>query len=127
MINIVCMTGRVTKDPEVAPKQKGEGEYIRFELVQNIHGKAEYFKCVCFHKTTIGYIKRYCKKGCLVFVKGMLTTYEYNDPTGNRLIRYSIVVDKDQAQLMKSPKEDDECIIQQEIGIPGNAKEKQAP
>lgn len=125
MINIVCLTGRITKDPEVILKPKGEGEYIRFEIVQTIHGKAEYFKCVCFHRSTIGYIKRYYKKGCLVFIKGMLTTYEYSDPTGNRIARYSIVVDKDQAQLIKPPKAEDTSVIQQEIGVPGDVEEKQ--
>lgn len=103
MINLVCIEGRLTKDPETFKKTK---EYIKFRIAYKGKYKVEYFNCLCFHDSQIGYIQRYFEKNCFVLIKGKLSSFDEQDSSGNWITHTTIHVDKkDGALLLKPPKE----------------------
>lgn len=83
-MNIVILTGRLTKETELSNTQGGTG-YLRNGLAvkkdyKNKDGEydTDFYNFVAFGKTA-EYLNNYCNKGDLILLKGKLTTSKIND------------------------------------------------
>lgn len=99
MINMVALTGRLTRDPEIKQTQKG---VVIANLViavnrsftdQNGERQADFFRVIAFNKTA-EMIQKYVFKGHLVGIEGRLQTRTYDDKNGNKQFITEVVTDK---------------------------------
>ncbi|RIN43302.1 single-stranded DNA-binding protein [Staphylococcus succinus] len=82
-MNIVAITGRITKDLEL--KQAGQTQVINFSMaVENPYKKddASFFEIVAFGKTA-ELLNTYCSKGSKIGVDGTLKQDRFTDKEGN--------------------------------------------
>ncbi|WP_436954466.1 single-stranded DNA-binding protein [Staphylococcus ureilyticus] len=82
-MNIVAITGRITKDLEL--KQAGQTQVINFSMaVENPYKKddASFFEIVAFGKTAES-LNTYCGKGSKIGVDGTLKQDRFTDKEGN--------------------------------------------
>lgn len=82
-MNIVAITGRITKDLEL--KQAGQTQVINFSMaVENPYKKddASFFEIVAFGKTA-ELLNKYCGKGSKIGVDGTLKQDRFTDKEGN--------------------------------------------
>lgn len=82
-MNIVAITGRITKDLEL--KQAGQTQVINFSMaVENPFKKddASFFEFVAFGKTA-ELLNTYCGKGSKIGVDGTLKQDRFTDKEGN--------------------------------------------
>lgn len=82
-MNIVAITGRITKDLEL--KQAGQTQVINFSMaVENPYKKddASFFEIVAFGKTA-ELLNTYCVKGSKIGVDGTLKQDRFTDKEGN--------------------------------------------
>lgn len=88
-MNIVCLVGRLTADPEL--KQSGEHSYCRFTVAVDRRGQegADFIPCVTFGKTAEA-AGQYLKKGVRVAVDGRIATSTYTDKDGNKRNSWSV-------------------------------------
>ncbi|WP_436860592.1 single-stranded DNA-binding protein [Staphylococcus caeli] len=83
MMNIVAITGRITKDLEIKPA--GKTQVINFSIaVENPYKKddASFFDIVAFGKTA-ELLNEYCGKGSKIGVDGTLKQDRFTDKEGN--------------------------------------------
>ncbi|WP_145232660.1 single-stranded DNA-binding protein [Staphylococcus arlettae] len=83
MMNIVAITGRITKDLEL--KQAGQTQVTNFSMaVENPYKKddASFFDIVAFGKTA-ELLNQYCGKGSKIGVDGTLKQDRFTDKEGN--------------------------------------------
>ncbi|HJF23238.1 MAG TPA: single-stranded DNA-binding protein [Mammaliicoccus lentus] len=83
MMNIVAITGRITKDLEL--KQAGQTQVTNFSMaVENPYKKddASFFDIVAFGKTA-ELLNQYCSKGSKIGVDGTLKQDRFTDKEGN--------------------------------------------
>ncbi|MFQ3853683.1 single-stranded DNA-binding protein [Staphylococcus parequorum] len=83
MMNIVAITGRITKDLELKPA--GKTQVINFSMaVENPYKKddASFFDIVAFGKTA-ELLNEYCVKGSKIGVDGTLKQDRFTDKEGN--------------------------------------------
>ena len=103
-MNIVVMSGRITKDPEL--RRTGEGiACCSFSIaVRRPKSKdtTDFHDCVVWRQGA-EYLCQYGHKGDLVCVAGPLTKREWTDKEGNK--RYAIEVLCDSVELIYSKKE----------------------
>lgn len=83
-MNIVILTGRLTRDTELSNTQGGTG-YLRNAIAvkkdyKNKDGEydTDFYNFCAFGKTA-EYLNNYCNKGDLILLKGKLTTSKIND------------------------------------------------
>lgn len=93
MLNLIVLTGRLTKDVEYKATQNGKS-FGTFTLAvqrnyKNADGNydADFINCV-----TSSPLMQYVKKGDLVTVSGELTTRKYEDRNGATQTAYSVRV-----------------------------------
>ncbi|WP_210126608.1 single-stranded DNA-binding protein [Staphylococcus sp. GDY8P83P] len=82
-MNIVAITGRITKDLEL--KQAGQTQVTNFSMaVENPYKKddASFFDIVAFGKTA-KLLNQYCGKGSKIGVDGTLKQDRFTDKEGN--------------------------------------------
>lgn len=82
-MNIVAITGRITKDLEL--KQAGQTQVTNFSMaVENPYKKddASFFDIVAFGKTA-ELLNKYCGKGSKIGVDGTLKQDRFTDKEGN--------------------------------------------
>lgn len=82
-MNIVAITGRITKDLEL--KQAGQTQVTNFSMaVENPYKKddASFFDIVAFGKTA-ELLNQYCGKGSKIGVDGTLKQDRFTDKEGN--------------------------------------------
>ena len=92
-MNKICITGRLTKDPEV--RQITNGEMARFCIAVNRQGKdagADFINCVAFGKTA-EVLKNFFIKGMKVDLVGRLQTGSYTDKNGNKIFTCDVVAE----------------------------------
>ena len=92
-MNIIALTGRLTKDPELKSGQSGKA-YARFTLAVDRpmqKGEADFINCVAFGKTA-ELIGEYLKKGRKVGIVGRLQMSKY-EVNGEKRTSYDVVVD----------------------------------
>ena len=92
-MNIIALSGRLTKDPELKSGQSGKA-YARFTLAVDRpmqKGEADFINCVAFGKTA-ELIGEYLRKGRKVGVIGRLQMSKY-EVNGEKRTSYDVVVD----------------------------------
>ena len=92
-MNIIILTGRLTRDPELKFGQSGKA-YSRFTLAVDRSmqkGEADFINCVAFGKTA-ELIGEYLRKGRKAGVTGRLQMGRY-EVNGEKRTSYDVVVD----------------------------------
>lgn len=92
-MNLVVLTGRLTRDPELKFGQSGKA-YSRFSLAVDRpfqKGEADFINCVAFGKTA-ELIGEYLRKGRKVGVQGKLQMNRY-EVNGEKRTSYDVLVD----------------------------------
>ena len=92
-MNLVVLTGRLTRDPELKFGQSGKA-YSRFTLAVDRpmqKGEADFINCVAFGKTA-ELIGEYLRKGRKAGVTGRLQMGKY-EVNGEKRTSYDVVVD----------------------------------
>ena len=92
-MNIIILTGRLTRDPELKFGQSGKA-YSRFTLAVDRpmqKGDADFINCVAFGKTA-ELIGEYLRKGRKAGVTGRLQMGRY-EVNGEKRTSYDVVVD----------------------------------
>lgn len=108
MINRVCLTGRLTRDPILRETKSGlaVAQFIMAVNRQytNADGErdADFINCVIWRKAAENFVN-FTKKGSLVGVDGRIQTRSYEDKDGKRVYITEVVVDN--FSLLQSKKE----------------------
>ncbi|MFR1676830.1 MAG: single-stranded DNA-binding protein [Fusobacterium sp.] len=92
-MNVIILTGRLTRDPELKFGQSGKA-YSRFTLAVDRpmqKGEADFINCVAFGKTA-ELIGEYLRKGRKEGVTGRLQMGKY-EVNGEKRTSYDVVVD----------------------------------
>ena len=92
-MNLVVLTGRLTRDPELKYGQSGKA-YSRFSLAVNRAGKkdeADFINCVAFGKTA-EIVGEHLRKGKRIGVQGRIQMNRY-EVNGEKRNTYDIMVD----------------------------------
>lgn len=92
-MNLVVLTGRLTRDPELKFGQSGKA-YSRFSLAVDRpfqKGEADFINCVAFGKTA-ELIGEYLRKGRKVGVTGRLQMNRY-EANGEKRTSYDVLVE----------------------------------
>ena len=92
-MNLVVLTGRLTRDPELKFGQSGKA-YSRFSLAVDRpfqKGEADFINCVAFGKTA-ELIGEYLRKGRKVGVTGRLQMNRY-EVNGEKRTSYDVLVE----------------------------------
>ena len=92
-MNLVVLTGRLTRDPELKFGQSGKA-YSRFSLAVDrpfSKGEADFINCVAFGKTA-ELVGEYLRKGRKVGVNGRLQMNRY-EVNGEKRTSYDVLVD----------------------------------
>lgn len=91
-MNLIVLTGRLTRDPELKYGQSGKA-YSRFSIAVDRtfqKGEADFINCVAFGKTA-ELIGEYLRKGKKVGVQGALQMNKY-EVNGEKRTSYDVVV-----------------------------------
>ncbi len=93
-MNLVVLTGRLTRDPELKYGQSGKA-YCRFSVAVDRafqKGEADFINCVAFGKTA-ELIGEYLRKGRRAGINGRLQMNRY-EINGEKRTTYDVVVDQ---------------------------------
>lgn len=100
-INITCLTGRLTRDPEVRNTQSGMsimrlGVAVNDRRKNNQTGEWEdyvnWIDCVMFG-TRAENVSRYLRKGSKVAIEGKLRWSQWEDKQGGKRSKIEVIVD----------------------------------
>lgn len=93
-MNLVVLSGRLVKDPELKFGQSGKA-YTRFTIAVDkafsSDSKADFFNCVAFGKTA-EFIGEYFRKGKKILLQGKLQTSVY-EAEGKKNYSVNVMVD----------------------------------
>ena len=94
MLNVVCLQGRFTQDPELRSTQNGEGVTSFTLAVRRNYGKdTDFIDCTAWRDRAVD-ICAYFKKGSQIVVTGQLQVRAYKDKNGNNRKATEVVVDR---------------------------------
>lgn len=103
-MNVVTLTGRLTKEPELRYAAGSQTAVATFTLAVNRpyskNNEADFIKIVAYGKTA-ELCKNYLQKGRLVGIKGRIQTSSYKTESGEK--RYTTDVIAEQVEFL-SPK-----------------------
>lgn len=92
-MNKIIITGRLTKDVEVHNSEKTS--VGTFTLANDVgygdNKKTNFFRCVCFGKTT-EVMNKYTSKGSKILICGELREDNYTDKNGDKRNAVKIIV-----------------------------------
>lgn len=94
-MNVIMITGRLTRDPESRMTQSGK-EVVNFCVAVNRVGKdagADFVNCVAFGKQA-EVIGKYFIKGMKIDLTGRLQTGSYTDKNGNKVFTCDVVAER---------------------------------
>ena len=97
MANIVCLTGRLTRDPDV--RYKEDLAIARFTLAvarPKVNGKeatSDFPSVIAFGKTA-EMAEKYLQKGKLIAIIGRIQTGNYTDKDGKKVYTTDVVAEK---------------------------------
>lgn len=92
MINCVCLTGRLTKEPELKTAQSGKC-FLNFSLAVNREKETtDFINCTAWNKTA-ELMAQYLHKGSLIGVEGRIQTRNYENQQGQRVYVTEVVVE----------------------------------
>ena len=103
-MNIITLTGRLTRDPETRLAKNG-GVYIPFTVAVERSDKnrtADFFDCIAFGSTA-DFIAKYFKKGDQIIIGGRLITRKVIDRGENR---YRVAVSVESFEFGQKKKEE---------------------
>lgn len=103
-MNKICLTGRLTADPELKTTPDGT-KVCSFSIAvrrPRTKDKTDFINLVAW-RNNAEFVTRYFKKGTKIEVSGMLTSRQYKDQNGNNRIVFEVVVDE--AEFAESKKE----------------------
>lgn len=97
-MNVVCLVGRLTADPEVRQTPNGIN-VCSFSVAVNSSSKnadgsykADFINCVAW-RTSAEFISKYFKKGQMIGLNGAIQTRQYQDKdTGKNRTAFEVVV-----------------------------------
>lgn len=97
-MNLVALSGRLTRDPEYSMKQNGAdtSEIARFTLAVDRDSKdagADFISCVAFNKTA-HFVQQYFSKGRRIELEGHIQTGSYTDREGKTVYTTNVVAHK---------------------------------
>ena len=98
MMNVICLQGRLVRDPEL--KQTNSGVAVaNFTIAvqrnmksQNGERESDFIDIVCWRHTA-EFVSKYIGKGDLVCLNGSLQTRSYEDKNGNKRKAFEVVAD----------------------------------
>lgn len=91
-MNSICLVGRLTGRPDIKAFESGTNISNFTIAVDRIkRGEVDFFHCTAFGRTAEALFK-YCDKGQLIGIQGMLRDRVYTDRDGNRKEVYEIIV-----------------------------------
>jgi single-strand DNA-binding protein len=98
MMNVICLQGRLVRDPEL--KQTNGGVPVtNFTIAvqrntknQNGERESDFIDIVCWRHTA-EFVSKYIGKGDLVCLNGSLQTRSYEDKNGNKRKAFEVVAD----------------------------------
>lgn len=96
-MNLVCLCGRLTKDPDVRYTQGAEQMAIaRYTLAVDRRKKgensADFISCVSFGKSA-EFAEKYLHKGIKIAVEGRIQTGSYTNKDGKKIYTTDVVVE----------------------------------
>lgn len=98
-MNVVSLTGRLTKDIELKSTQSG-ATYTRFTLAvnrrvpnQNGEREADFINCVAWNKTA-EVMSQYLAKGSQIGITGRIQTDSYKNQHGDNVYTTDIIVEQ---------------------------------
>jgi single-strand DNA-binding protein len=103
-MNVICMTGRLTKEPELRRTQQGTA-VCSFSLAvkrPRVKDTTDFHDCVVWQQGA-EYLCQYGHKGDLVVVNGALTTREWTDNNSNK--RKATEVTCDSVELISAKRD----------------------
>ena len=94
-MNIIILTGRLTRDPEVRHGKETDVAHFTLAVDDFANGEktADFFDCVAFGNLA-KFADDYLKKGVLVNVCGRLKNNNYTDKNGNKQYGTQVVLSK---------------------------------
>ena len=81
-MNLVCLIGRLTKDPELKTTQNGKS-VVTFSLAVDGFKDTDFIDCVSWNATAEN-LAKVKKKGEQIALTGRITTRSYEDRNGNK-------------------------------------------
>lgn len=108
MANIVCLTGRLTRDPDV--RYKEDLAIARFTLAvarPKVNGKeatSDFPSVIAFGKTA-EMAEKYLSKGKLIAIIGRIQTGNYTDKDGKKVYTTDVVAEK--IEFLESKRNDE--------------------
>ena len=81
-MNLVCLIGRLTKDPELKTTQSGKS-VVTFSLAVDGFKDTDFIDCVAWNATAEN-LAKFKKKGEQIALTGRITTRSYEDRNGNK-------------------------------------------
>ena len=110
-MNIVCLTGRLTKDPEIRYTQ-AQKPVASFSLAvdrdyKNENGErpSDFINCVVWGSSA-NFLEKYARKGVKIGVSGMIQSRKWQDQSGNN--HYATEVNCAKVEILDFPKRRDE-------------------
>lgn len=103
-MNKICLTGRLTADPELKTTPDGT-KVCSFSIAvrrPRTKDKTDFINLVAW-RNTAEFVTRFFRKGNKIEVSGMLTSRQYKDKDGNNRTVFEVVVDD--AEFAESKKE----------------------
>lgn len=99
MLNMVCLMGRLVRDPVVTYMQNSSGLVARFTLAveksyksgEEWQTKTSYISCVAWNKTG-EFVEKHFRQGNMVCVNGSIETGSYTDKNGNKVYTTDVIV-----------------------------------
>lgn len=97
MLNVVALTGRLTRDPELKTTQDGTS-VVSFSIAVDRNYKsgneykADFINIVAWRQTA-EFISRYFHKGSMIAIQGSLQQRQYYDKNNNTRTVYEVVAD----------------------------------
>lgn len=108
-MNVICLCGRLTKDPELRITQSGKG-VCTYTLACNRpkrrdeeEAQADFLSCVVWNQAA-DYLVKYGHKGDRVSVVGRLQTRNYDDKDGKKIYVTEVLVNE--LTLLQDRKQD---------------------
>ena len=96
-MNVVCLMGRLTADPEVRQTPNGISVCsfsIAVDRFSNGERKADFINCVAWRQNAEN-IARFFKKGSMIAINGSIQTRTYQDrDTGKNRTAFEVLVDR---------------------------------
>lgn len=94
-MNLIILTGRLTRDPEVRYGKESGNAVAHFRIAVNRDFRrdgdpeADFFDCSCFGKTA-EFVQKYFHKGMKADVYGSMRNNDYKDKDGNLVRSFEV-------------------------------------